>query len=146
MDVRFEVAGPAAPDLLRDLDSWLSREPGLTGRIRPIEKGPEPGQLGPTLEAIQLAVSSVSAAAAAANLFVGWLQFRKPGVTLKVVIDRSGSVVSAVAGESEESPEDLKKRLLEEFTRALEQERQNRPGGDGSSGDGSGGGSGSGAG
>ncbi|WP_153541026.1 effector-associated constant component EACC1 [Actinomadura macrotermitis] len=124
MNVRLEVDGPSVPDLLRDLASWLDREPGLVGRVDLIEKGPEPGQLGPMLEALQFTVTALSSAIGASSLIVNWLQFRKPDVTIRVFIDREGQVLSATAEKAKSDAGELEQRLAQELSKAVEQETE----------------------
>lgn len=72
----------AAPDELRELNAWLLHEDDLQGRIQFVERGPEPGQLGPVLEALRVFAEPSATVLAAA--LVAWIKHRRSSVKVTV--------------------------------------------------------------
>jgi hypothetical protein len=81
-DDRAVILGGAAPDELRELNAWLLHEDDLQGRIEFVERGPEPGQLGPVLEALR--VFAEPSAAVLASALVTWIRHRRSSVKVTV--------------------------------------------------------------
>ncbi|MEU8762657.1 hypothetical protein [Streptomyces sp. NPDC048659] len=90
IEVRVEGAGPG-DDALRDLRSWLAGADGLRGRVEGVESPPRPGALGPTLDALAVAVGPAGAATAFATGVVAWLRTRRGDVRVKVTVRGRGS-------------------------------------------------------
>jgi hypothetical protein len=82
MDFSVSVAGTQAPDELRSLYSWLMDEPELRGRVRLVERPPEPGVLGSVPELLQIAAGP-GAAAALASAVIAWIRHRTTDVVYR---------------------------------------------------------------
>ena len=72
----------ALPDDLRELRAWLVAEEGLRGRVQLVERVPEPGRLGPVLEALQVLAGPGSAVLA--SVLVTWIKQRRSSVKVTV--------------------------------------------------------------
>lgn len=72
----------------RDLARWLKREPDLRGRVG-AEGAPEPGTMGTGVEVLLVALGSGGAVAVLIQSVAGWLNARRPDVTVRIeVVDR----------------------------------------------------------
>ncbi|MFD8807227.1 hypothetical protein [Streptomyces sp. NPDC059597] len=92
MDVRLDAEGPEAADLLRSLREWLSDDPSLRGRLGLRERPPDPGTLGPVLEAVVVALGPGGAATALATGVIAWLRSRRGEVRMKVTLENGRSL------------------------------------------------------
>ncbi|MFD8838494.1 effector-associated constant component EACC1 [Streptomyces griseofuscus] len=92
MDVRVDAEGPDAADRLRSLYGWLSDDQLLRGRLGLRERPPEPGTLGPVLEAVLVALGPGGAATALATGVIAWLRNRRGDVRLKVTLEDGRSL------------------------------------------------------
>jgi hypothetical protein len=72
----------AAPDELRELNAWLLHEDDLRGRIEFVERGPEPGRLGPVLEVLR--VFAEPGAAVLGSALIAWIRHRRSSVKVTV--------------------------------------------------------------
>ncbi|GAB2944910.1 hypothetical protein ACFMQL_33350 [Nonomuraea fastidiosa] len=86
MDVTVIAEGSDRGDLLRSLRDWLSDAPELRGRIDGVERPPEPGTLGPLLEALSVALGPAGAVTAFVTGLVAWLRTRRGEVSIKVTL------------------------------------------------------------
>ena len=77
MDLRVTMSdeGPSG-DRLRDLRAWLVDEDGLRGRIALADSPPRPGTLGPTVDALSVALGSGGAVSVLIGGVVSWLRQR----------------------------------------------------------------------
>lgn len=100
MEVRVSLdarGGEGSAEDLRSLRRWLTDEPGLRGRVSAVHQPPAAGTLGPTLEAILVALSPESVASVLAVALVSWLHRRREkttaqhGTTLRVTRADGGS-------------------------------------------------------
>ncbi|WP_322750309.1 MULTISPECIES: effector-associated constant component EACC1 [unclassified Frankia] len=79
MTVRLEGA---AGDDMRSLRDWLVEEDELRGRVRLVEVPPAPGELGPLLDALNIALESGGAATTLATIAVAWIRSRHTDITV----------------------------------------------------------------
>ncbi|AUI59587.1 hypothetical protein B1H26_18440 [Amycolatopsis sp. BJA-103] len=86
MDLVAKVEGPEAGDELRSLHEWLGENEELRGRVRLSERPPEPGTLGPVLDALVVALGPAGAATAIAATVLGWLRTRRSEVRVKLTL------------------------------------------------------------
>ncbi|WP_225834906.1 hypothetical protein [Streptomyces sp. NK08204] len=86
MDVVLVAEEPGAADQLRSLRQWLAGDQLLRGRVEARERGPEPGTLGPVLEALVVALGPGGAATAFATGVIAWLRSRRGEVHLKMTL------------------------------------------------------------
>ncbi|MDG4792467.1 hypothetical protein [Micromonospora sp. WMMD1082] len=84
MDVRILVDSEHGAVHLAELHHWLADVPELRGRLTPLEAPPPPGVLGPTLEALLLAIAPGSVATAFATALVSWLRHRSGAVRVEL--------------------------------------------------------------
>ena len=73
MDVRLSVEAAGSVGGLEELDSWLSQEPELRGRVKPEETAPAAGELGVVAEVLVAALGSGGAVSALAVSLRGFL-------------------------------------------------------------------------
>ncbi|MGW2557894.1 effector-associated constant component EACC1 [Streptomyces sp. NPDC001514] len=96
MDIAVIAEGPDAGDRLRSLQEWLSGIEELRGRVDGKERPPEPGTLGPVLDALTVALGPAGAATAFATGLIAWLRTRRGDVHIKVTLpDRSSLELTA---------------------------------------------------
>jgi hypothetical protein len=69
---------------LRDLGEYLSGTDELRGCVYPRSRPPGREEMGPVLEALEIAVGVGGAAAATATAIIGWLQSRPASVRITV--------------------------------------------------------------
>jgi hypothetical protein len=84
--------GQDAADQLRSLQEWLGDVEQLRGRIDLAVRPPEPGTLGPVLDALAVALGPAGAATAFATTVIAWLRTRTGEVRIKVTLPDRGSV------------------------------------------------------
>ncbi|HEX3589248.1 MAG TPA: hypothetical protein VHV74_06415 [Pseudonocardiaceae bacterium] len=91
-------------DDLRRLANWLRDEDELRGRVSLVNRPPAPGQMGATLDVLQVAVASGGVASVAVTSLFGWLSHRGTArkVTLRLRAD-NGREIAVTCG----SPDDL---------------------------------------
>ncbi|MGV9426092.1 effector-associated constant component EACC1 [Streptomyces sp. NPDC003656] len=92
MDVRLDAEGLEAADQLRSLHEWLSDDQSLRGRLGLRERPPDPGTLGPVLEAVVVALGPGGAATALATGVIAWLRSRRGEVRMKVTLEDGRSL------------------------------------------------------
>jgi len=91
MDLFISLHGDAqSPDELRSLRAWLLEEDELRGCIETRERPPDPGRLGPTLDALQI-VAGPAAGVLTASL-LAWLKTRVGNVRLVLTLDHGSKV------------------------------------------------------
>jgi hypothetical protein len=83
MDVEVMIGGVASGDELRSLRTWLFDEPEFRGRVTLREMPPQPGNMGPSADALVLALASGGGAVLVAtalrtlgSVLVEWLRSR----------------------------------------------------------------------
>ncbi|MEV5573909.1 hypothetical protein AB0L06_28045 [Spirillospora sp. NPDC052269] len=86
MDVSVVVGRADTGDQLRSLREWLTGDQMLRGRVDGRESPPEPGTMGPTLDALVVAVAPGGAATAFATGVIAWLCRRRGEVEIKVTV------------------------------------------------------------
>ncbi len=69
---------------LRSLWAWLRREDELRGLVRPVERPSRPGEMGPVLEALAVAVGTGGAGAVLAHSVAVWLEQRTSDLKVTV--------------------------------------------------------------
>lgn len=94
MDVLVTISEGGSADMLRELRSWLVDEPELRGRVLLRERAVGQGDLGPTLEALQL-LGAGGGAATAASVIIAWLRSRSGEIKIKVT--RNGETLEVSA-------------------------------------------------
>ncbi len=92
MDVRLDAEGPEAADLLRSLHGWLRDDQSLRGRLGLRERPPDPGALGPVVDAVVVALGPGGAATALATGVIAWLRGRRGEVRMKVTLEDGRSL------------------------------------------------------
>ncbi|MHA6765571.1 effector-associated constant component EACC1 [Streptacidiphilus sp. PAMC 29251] len=96
MDIVVAAECPDAGDQLRSLYEWLAEVQQLRGRVDLSETPPEPGTLGPVLDALTVALGPGGAATAFATGLIAWLRSRRGDVHIKVTLpDRSSLELTA---------------------------------------------------
>ncbi|MCK2239914.1 MULTISPECIES: hypothetical protein [unclassified Crossiella] len=78
--------GPDAAEQLRYLHEWLGEVGELRGRVSLDERPPEPGTLGPVVDALVVALGPAGAATACAAAVLAWLRTRRGRVRIKVTL------------------------------------------------------------
>lgn len=86
------VDGPDALDQLRSLQKWLGDVDELRGRLSVQQSPPEPGTLGPVLDALAVALGPGGAATAFATATIAWLRSRRADISIKVKLPEGRSV------------------------------------------------------
>ncbi|MFF4600356.1 hypothetical protein [Amycolatopsis sp. NPDC001319] len=76
------IAVDGEPDELRSIANWFQHEEEFRGRVRPVDAEQQPGDMGGTLEALMIAISSGTGTAFVTSLFTYLGQRRK-----EVVLD-----------------------------------------------------------
>ncbi|WBB81857.1 hypothetical protein O7606_11130 [Micromonospora sp. WMMD882] len=84
MDVRVTVDADDRQVESESLHQWLVESAELRGRVVPVESPPPPGALGPTLDAILVAVAPGSVATALATILVTWIRHRGGAVRIEI--------------------------------------------------------------
>jgi hypothetical protein len=85
MDVRLSVAGADPVGSLEEVASWLSQEPELRGRVKPVAAVPAVGELGAVAEVLVAALGTGGAVSALAASLRGFLsQPRRSDVRITV--------------------------------------------------------------
>ncbi|GAA3084181.1 effector-associated constant component EACC1 [Streptosporangium carneum] len=120
------VTMDSGADQLRELYAWLTEEPEIRGRVRVIERPPPKGGLGPTMDALRIALGSGGAVAAISGAVVAWLRTRPGEISIKLT---KGESQIEVTGKGVKS---LTARGVSELTRQLTKALGEEPSGDGS--------------
>ncbi|MFB7467692.1 hypothetical protein ACFCZ1_30075 [Streptomyces sp. NPDC056224] len=92
MSTTVRAMGPEGADQLRSLHDWLGDVDELRGRLSLDERSPEPGTLGPVLDALVVALGPAGAATAFATAVIAWLRTRPGKVHIKVTLEDRRSV------------------------------------------------------
>jgi hypothetical protein len=81
----ISVGIEGSDDELRQLANWLRDEDDLRGRVRLVDRAPQPGHMGSALDTIEVLATSGTATALVTSVF-GWLRHRRSAerVTLRV--------------------------------------------------------------
>lgn len=106
-----------SPSQLRDLHTWLLRDPELRGRVRLRRQPPPPEALGALTDAVEVALGPGGALTALAGAVVVWLRSRKGSVTLKLTRD-GDSVELTAQGVHGLTPAEIR-ALIEETASTL---------------------------
>lgn len=83
MTFTVRLSGNEPSDELRSLRMELISQSEWRGKVQLVERPPEPGTLGPVLEALQVLADPAATSALIAAL-VAWLRYRTSDVDLKV--------------------------------------------------------------
>lgn len=73
-----------APEYLRSLADWLNSEEVLRGRVHPVRRTPEPGELGAAVELLTVALGSGGAGAVLVRSISAWLSQRRSEVSVSL--------------------------------------------------------------
>ncbi|WP_433518803.1 effector-associated constant component EACC1 [Nonomuraea sp. CA-143628] len=119
MPVNLTLDDGSPADLLRDLRIWLLDEPDLRGTVHLRERAPEPGALGPVVDALQLALGSGGALATAATVIIAWLRAQRGSITIKLSRGDKPSLKVSATGVKNLNAQDTKE-LTEQLIRALD--------------------------
>ncbi|CCH29247.1 hypothetical protein ABZ816_35360 [Actinosynnema sp. NPDC047251] len=117
----LELTADAADDL-RDLHRALTGEAELRGRVRLRSRPPEPGALGPVVEAVEVALAPGGALTVVAGAVLVWLRHRRG--TVKVKVTRGKSTVEVTAQRVRELDPAAVRDLTTEIVAALDGKRQ----------------------
>ncbi|MFI6514963.1 hypothetical protein ACIBF1_05300 [Spirillospora sp. NPDC050679] len=102
MAIHIRLNGPAADDDLHSLYDWFHTDPAVrqNARMSLQSAPPAPGEMGTTLDVIQLLVSSGFSAASLVVSIRAWLDTRssQPDVT----IERNGTKISLTDASTEQ--------------------------------------------
>ena len=85
----------ATADELRDLHRALAAEQDLRGRVSLRHRPPEPGHLGPVVEAVEVALAPGGALTVVAGAVLVWLRHRRG--TVKVKLTKGHNTVELTA-------------------------------------------------
>ncbi|MDA1362462.1 hypothetical protein O1R50_22765 [Glycomyces luteolus] len=85
MEVRICTDGDHG-DELRMLNSWLSNEPELRGRVKLERSAPGATELGAVVEAVIVALGAGGTGSILASSLVTWIKSRRTTVRLKVQV------------------------------------------------------------
>ncbi|EPH45005.1 hypothetical protein ABT390_04095 [Streptomyces aurantiacus] len=113
MDVEVITEGPDASDELRSLQAWLGDVQELRGRVSDRERPPEPGTLGPALDALLVTVGPGGAATALAAAVIAWLRTRRGEVRIKVTLPGRRSLELTAKGVSGLDAESLRRQVAD---------------------------------
>ena len=83
MQITIAIEGTDPAEELRSIYTWLSREEDLRGRLRPVQRPPEPGTLGSITQILIMTVGPGSAAATASAI-VTWLRYRTSDIVCHI--------------------------------------------------------------
>lgn len=72
------------PEHLSALASWLGSEEALRGRVVPVRRAPEPGQMGAVVELLTVALSSGGAGVVLVRSLCSWLTQSRADVTVQI--------------------------------------------------------------
>jgi hypothetical protein len=84
VDVRIRLSGEVAQAALVELRAWLSREDSLRGRVSAERPVIPPGQMGPLVETLIVAVGAQGAVTALAKSLATWIRHRRPSVDIEL--------------------------------------------------------------
>lgn len=131
LDVELVVDGDPSGDELRSLRRWLLEVPEFRGRVSLRESAPGPGEMGPRLDAVVLALGGAAERSAEAldHTLTAWLTSRRrpaPGAafTLQARITPD-EIVASVSGNLENGQLDASLRgFVDELTERMRRERE----------------------
>ena len=112
------ISVPGGAPELQELAQWLEQYDGLAGRITAAPAGPRPGQLGPGLDALAIAVGSGGAATVLARGLVAWASSYRSqrGADVYVHASRPGGPALTVELRNITDAEAVLKQVLEQAT------------------------------
>lgn len=93
VEVQIRVDAPDAADELRALRQWLSAEDEFRGRVALRGGTPRPGDMGPVVDLLTVAVSSGGAATVLAGTLAVWLRNRRSDVSIEISETEEGRTV-----------------------------------------------------
>jgi hypothetical protein len=111
VDVRLTVQGEDPASHLRSLQEWLAEPIELRGRVRPLERPPAPGTLGPVLDSLLVALGPGGVAGALATVVIAWIRHRQGEVTVEVTRPDGGSVKVSAANVRGMTPAQLRAQV-----------------------------------
>jgi hypothetical protein len=93
VDLMLCVEGAGAEDGLEELQDWLRHEPEFRGRVTPVDRPPDPGELGTTIDLLSVALGSGGALSVLAASLKGFFaQMRRSDLRIIVKAPDGGSV------------------------------------------------------
>jgi hypothetical protein len=128
VNVVLALAGDeASSDDLRGLRAWLVEEDELRGHVRTKERAPEPGVLGPVLEALEIVAQPENVAALVAAL-IAWLRSRRGNIRLDLYTEQGKKLAHLDARQVKTMDADglvkIASQIPEAIARANELERR----------------------
>lgn len=110
MEITVSVTCEHEPDELRSLYGWLAGESELRGRVRLVQRPPQPGVLGSIPELLTVA----GPGGALATALIAWLRNRTSDVVCKVT-RKDGTTVEVSAKRVRGSGLATQQRLIQEL-------------------------------
>jgi hypothetical protein len=102
-----------AADQLRSLHEWLADVEELRGTARLKEGPPEPGTLGPVVDALVVALGPAGAVSAFATAVIAWLRTRRSEVRIKVTLANRRSMELTAKNVSELDAAAVQRQVLQ---------------------------------
>ncbi len=84
VDLTITVGGGTESEELYSLRRWLVGEDQLRGKVRAIERPPDPGKLGSLPEALVIALGPGGGGTVLAGAVIAWIRHRSGNVVLRV--------------------------------------------------------------
>jgi Effector Associated Constant Component 1 len=97
VDIAVALTSPTSGDEVRSLRQWLVADDELRGRVRVVEKAPEPGTLGALADALVVTLGPSGAATAFAGALITWIRHRKSDLVCRVT--RPDGLVAEVSAQ-----------------------------------------------
>ncbi len=119
MGVTVVITENGTADDLRSLRSWLLDTDSLRGRVDLVERPPDPGQLGPALEALVVILGPGGAATALSAALLSWIRHRTSDLQLKLT-QENGRSVELSARRVRALNADALRTQIEQLTRTLD--------------------------
>lgn len=113
-------------DELRDLGEFLVETEELRGRVNPRLRPPEPGTMGPVIEALDLLLAPGGITAATATAIIAWLRTRRANVRLRIRNAANQSIELDASGVTGLDAQQLKK-LTTTMLETLNTDQQDPP-------------------
>lgn len=117
--MEVSITGVDSTENLRTLRTWLAEEPELRGRVRLVERPPEPGHLGTVPELILVTLGTGSATTGFATAVNAWLQHRAVDVACTVTRIADGTGITMSARQLRQADAATRGRLARELSATL---------------------------
>ncbi|MFI6744289.1 hypothetical protein ACIBI9_66510 [Nonomuraea sp. NPDC050451] len=124
MDVRLTFPDSDSPDLPRGLQSWLTAEPELAGRVRVISAAPPPGTLGAVTDGLLAVLGPGGGVVALVGAVIAWLRYRTGRIRITFSSKDGESKVELTAERVKALDAAGTKALVEEIVKAADQLRE----------------------